>query len=71
MNRDANSIANKAHDFAISYLNLYGQPDDALLLVKYAADQYPGDPLSDDERQLFIERAVGHFVNAACGTRGV
>jgi hypothetical protein len=59
---DSQTAARRAHEFAAEYLAKYGQPSDRQACVELAASFVPAE-----YRELFVERATGHFANAVYG----
>ena len=59
---NSQTAARSAHDFASAYIAKYGQPSDRQACVDMAAAYVPAV-----YRDLFIERAIGHFANAVYG----
>ncbi len=61
--------ANLGHEFAAKFIARYGHPTEPLAQANLASRLAIG--LSPSEREVFAERAAGHFINAACGTSGL
>ena len=61
------NAANQGHSFASTFLARYGQPSDPIAAAELAASL---TALKPADRETFIDRAIGHFVNVAAGTSG-
>ncbi len=61
--------ANLGHEFAAKFIARYGHPTEPLAQADLASKLAIG--LSKAEREIFAERAAGHFINASCGTEGL
>jgi hypothetical protein len=61
-------IASAAHQFATTFLSRYGQPENALEQCELAARLIK---LQGNDADLFIDRAVGHFVNTQFTGKGI
>lgn len=61
-------VCQSAHRFADAFLTRHGKvPSDMIDNAKFAA-HLAG--LTGNSAELFVDRAVGHWVNVQCGPKG-
>ncbi len=67
-NADAAKIADQAHHFAQFTADRFGIPANKFAAANKAAETLR---LAGKSKELFFERAVGHWMNMAAGTDGM